>query len=83
MPYANREQQLEYMRSYMKRKRMVVRIARLKQRKLDLLQRHEEEPLLRAMMERSEIGSWCDEEIARLEGLLKNGQNSQKIGVTP
>lgn len=47
MPYTNHETQLEYMREYMKRKRIVNRIAKLKQHKIDLLKRFEEEPYMK------------------------------------
>lgn len=83
MPYANRQKQLEYMRHYMKRKRMVERIARLKQRKQALLERFDTEPDMKYFIKREEVGAYCDEEVKRLEGLLKNGLNSNKIGGTP
>jgi len=82
MPYANRQQQLNYMRIYMKRKRALNRIERLKQRKIELLKRFDEEPLMRYYITREEVGSWCDKEVARLEGLLKSGLNSYISGGT-
>jgi len=82
MPYADRQQQLTYMRQYMKRKRIVNHIAKLKQHKIDLLKRFEEEPYMKYLVSRKEVGSHCDKEVERLEGLLGNGQNCQKLGET-
>jgi len=52
MPYADRQQQLAYMREYMKRKRIVARLARLKQRKQELLKRFEEEPAMKYLIKK-------------------------------
>ena len=76
MPYADRQQQLTYMRNYMKHKRMVDRLARLRQRKQDLLKDYDEGPFMQVFVARKEVGPYIDSEIARLEGLLKNRQNS-------
>lgn len=79
MPYVNRETQLQYMRDYMKRKRIVARIARWKQRKQFLLQRFNEEPAMKYYIDREDVGSHCDKEIARLEGLLENDPKRPKL----
>jgi hypothetical protein len=73
VPYCDREKQLQYMREYMKRKRMVNRLERLKQRKQQLLERVEEEPFIRIMLEAEghKVGEYIDQEIEKLEGLLK------------
>lgn len=70
MPYANRQKQLTYMRHYMKRKRMIDRIARLKQRKKALLHRFDTESDMKYFIKREEVGAYCDEEVKRLESLL-------------
>ena len=80
MPYADRQQQLAYMRKYMKRKRMVERLARLKQRKQELLKRFEEEPAMRYLIKKEEVGMYIDVEVEKLEGLLKTGLNSHIWG---
>jgi len=82
MPYADRQQQLTYMRKYMKRKRMADRIERLKNRKQRLLKQYEEDPLMRLLCEEEKVGSWIDGEIERLQGLLKNEPNSPVLGGT-
>jgi len=81
MPYTNRQQQLAYMRGYMKRKRMLSRIERLKQRKQFLIQRFNEEPAMKYLIDRKDVGKYCDEEIAKLQGLLKSDTNFQVLGV--
>ena len=80
MPYTDRQHQLAYMRQYMKRKRMKARIERLKQRKQFLLQRFDEEPTMKYYIDKKDVGKHCDEEVARLEGLLQNGMNIPKLG---
>jgi hypothetical protein len=81
MPYADRQQQLTYMRKYMKRKRMEDRLVRLKQRKQELLKRFEEEPAMKYFIKKKEVGSYLDKQIEELEGLLKNQQTFQFQGV--
>lgn len=80
MPYTDRQHQLAYMRQYMKRKRMLSRIERLRRRKQFLLQRFDEEPAMKYYIDKKDVGKHCDEEIARLEGLLKNSTNFQLLG---
>ena len=81
MPYADRQQQLTYMRKYMKRKRMEDWLVRLKQRKQELLKRFEEEPAMKYFINKEEVGSYLDKQIEELEGLLKNQQTFQFQGV--
>ena len=72
MPYRDREQQLIYMRNYMKRKRMVDRLARLKQRKQQVLQDYEEDHIMRVLYSsREQLTADIDSEIDKLEGLLR------------
>jgi hypothetical protein len=78
MPYADRQQQLAYMRKYMKRRRVVARLERLKQRKQELLKRFDEEPAMKYFVKKEEVGMYIDAEVEKLEGLLKNGLNSPK-----
>ena len=80
MPYADRQQQLTYMRKYMKRKRMADRLVRLKQRKQELLKRFEEEPAMKYFVTKKDVGKYIDIEIKKLKGLLKNGLNSPVLG---
>jgi len=82
MPYADRQQQLTYMRKYMKRKRMEDRLVRLKQRKQELLKRFEEEPAMKYFVKKEEVGIWIDSEVERLEGLLLLLPNSHNSGGT-
>jgi len=58
----------------MKRKRMVHRLERLKQRKQQILKDVEENHLLKLLLESDGVkpGEYLDKEIERLEGLLKN-----------
>jgi len=35
---------------------------------------------MKYFIKRKEVGVYCDEEVKRLEGLLKNGVNSNEIG---
>ena len=80
MPYTNREQQLSYMREYMKTKRLANRIEKLKQRKQRLLQRIEREPYIKVLLGSEKPGSYIDQQIEKLEGLLKMRQNSSFLG---
>jgi hypothetical protein len=80
MPFVDREKQLQYMRDYMKRKRMVDRLERLKQRKQELLKRFEEEPAMKYFVTKEDVGKYIDIEIKKLKGLLKNGLNSPVLG---
>jgi len=82
MPYADRQQQLAYMRKYMKRRRVVARLERLKQRKQELLKRFDEEPAMKYFVKKEEVGMYIDAEVEKLEGLLKNGLNSNNLGGT-
>jgi hypothetical protein len=82
MPYADRQQQLAYMRKYMKRRRVVARLERLKQRKQELLKRFDEEPAMKYFIKKEEVGMYIDAEVEKLEGLLKNGLNSNNLGGT-
>jgi hypothetical protein len=80
MPYADRQQQLAYMRKYMKRRRVVARLERLKQRKQELLKRFDEEPAMKYFVKKEEVGMYIDAEVEKLEGLLKSGLNSHILG---
>jgi len=87
MPYADRQQQLNYMRIYMKRKRALNRIERLKQHKEHLLERYEEEPMMKYFITKEEIGSAipaqiekCLEIVRECNGLLKMRTNSYNLG---
>ena len=82
MPYADRQQQLAYMRKYMKRRRVVARLERLKQRKQELLKRFDEEPAMKYFVKKEEVGMYIDAEVEKLEDLLKNGLNSNNLGGT-
>jgi hypothetical protein len=82
MPYADRQQQLAYMRKYMKRRRVVARLERLKQRKQELLKRFDEEPAMKYFIKKEEVGMYIDAEVEKLEDLLKNGLNSNNLGGT-
>ena len=80
MPYADREKQLSYMKEYMHRKRMANRLERLKQRKQRLLEEIEKEPYIKLLLGDEKPGKYIDEEIEKLEGLLKNRTNSPILG---
>jgi len=49
-------------------------------RKQALLKRFDTTPEMKYFIKREEVGVYCDEEVKRLQGLLKNSINSQKIG---
>jgi len=79
MPYADREKQLDYMRIYMRHKRALNRIDRLKQRKQTLTQQYEEEPYLQHILPKAEASGHIDRQIEacmktikQYDGLLQN-----------
>ena len=88
MPFKNREQQLRYMRIYMQRKRALDRIERLKQRKIQLLKRFDEEPMMKYFIKKEEIGSRipgyieeCLKVVKECDGLLKILPKGDILGV--
>jgi len=80
MPYAGCQQQLTYMRKYMKRKRMKDRLVRLKQQRQELLKRFEKEQAMKYFIKKEEIDMYIDAEIEKLEALLKTELNFQLLG---
>ena len=81
MPYKNREQQLQYMRTYMKLKRAIKTLQRLKARKQQLQAEYEENPALQRLLLKEEVGIViddhiinCQTRIQHLEGLLQISQ---------
>jgi len=77
------------MRIYMKRKRALDRIERLKQRKIQLLKRFDEEPMMKYFIKKEEVGiaippqiEKCLETVKECDGLLKMRTNSYNLGGT-
>ena len=82
MPYTDRTQQLNYMKEYMQRKRMATRLEKMKLRKQRLLEQVEREPWIKHLLGNEKPGSYIDQEIERLEGLLKIRLNCPILGGT-
>jgi hypothetical protein len=82
VPYCDREKQLQYMREYMKRKRMIHRLERLKQRKQQILEDVEKDDFLRIFLKSQGVtpGEYIEKEIERLEGLLKDCNKVAVLG---
>jgi len=71
MPYANRQKQLEYMRNCMKGKRLRHRLERLKQEKQKMIKEYAENPMLQLWVPKEQVAMRLNQEIERVEGLLK------------